>query len=94
MDEGYKLFIETIGNPLGCVQFSYQKRTSLPCGCLAKDGELIYIPWNEKVSVGVSTSGKSADFDSAIRRFEPCHPYHLLKELLSGETYRPCLWNL
>jgi len=31
----------------------------------------------------VSTSGKSADFDSAMRRFEPCHPYHLFffKEL-------------
>ena len=32
----------------------------------------------KKFSVGVSTSGKSADFDSAMRRFEPCHPYHLL----------------
>ncbi len=28
----------------------------------------------------MSTSGKSADFDSAIRRFEPYHPNHLLKE--------------
>ena len=61
---------------------------------VAKRRGLFYIPLNEKVSVGVSTSGKSADFDSAIRRFEPCHPYHLLKELLSGETYSPCLWNL
>lgn len=65
-----------------------------PCGSLAKDGELFYIPLNEKVSVGVSTSGKSADFDSAMPRFEPWHPYHLSKELLSGETYCPCLWNL
>ncbi len=28
----------------------------------------------------MSTSGKSADFDSAIRRFDPCHPNHLPKE--------------
>lgn len=34
----------------------------------------------EQSSVGVSTSGKSADFDSAIRRFDPCHPYHHFKE--------------
>lgn len=28
----------------------------------------------------MSTSGKSADFDSAMRRFDPCHPYQLFKE--------------
>jgi hypothetical protein len=29
----------------------------------------------------VSTSGKSADFDSAMRRFDPYHPSHFLLEL-------------
>ena len=38
----------------------------------------LYLLDVKKFSVGVSTSGKSADFDSAMRRFEPCHPYHLL----------------
>jgi hypothetical protein len=70
------------------------KKSGLHLGCLAKRDAIIYIPWNAKVSVGVSTSGKSADFDSAIRRFEPCHPYHPSKELLSGETYSPSLWHL
>jgi heme oxygenase len=28
---------------------------------------------------GESTSGKSADFDSAIRRFDPCFPYQFVE---------------
>jgi hypothetical protein len=27
---------------------------------------------------GVSASGKPTDFDSVIRRFNPCHPIHFL----------------
>ena len=28
-------------------------------------------------NIGMSPSGKAPDFDSGIRRFEPCHPSHL-----------------
>jgi micrococcal nuclease len=34
----------------------------------------------------VSTSDKSADFDSAIRRFDPCHPYHQYRRVESSLT--------
>ena len=39
-----------------------------------------YIIWNKKF--GVSPSGKAVDFDSAIRRFESCHPSYF--KILSG----------
>lgn len=47
----------------------------------------------------MSSSGKTADFDSAMRRFDPCHPCHLSQEkrvrrivLVSGSS-NPTLSN-
>jgi hypothetical protein len=49
---------------------------------LAKDGVSRYIVPIHIVKLGVSTSGKSTDFDSVMRRFESFHPCHLHLEHL------------
>ena len=41
-------------------------------------------------STGVSTSGKSTDFDSVMRRFESCHPSHfVLCNFVLGDCLGP-----
>ena len=46
-------------------------------------------------SVGVSPSGKARDFDSRIRRFEPCHPsmYDPLAQLAEHLTFNQGAWG-
>ena len=34
------------------------------------------------IYIGVSPSGKAHDFDSCMRRFESCHPSHLLLDII------------
>ena len=43
-----------------------------------------------KLNIGMSPSGKAQDFDSCIRRFEPCHPSHIcgsLAQLVEHMTF-------
>ena len=35
-----------------------------------------------KSHIGMSPSGKALDFDSSMRRFESCHPSHLIINLI------------
>lgn len=56
------------------LRFSQRKMVFLLCTSCQDIEPSVY--FFQKLNEGVSTSGKSADFDSAIRRFESCHPYH------------------
>lgn len=48
-------------------------------------GDIQYILKAHCLLDGVSSSGKTTDFDSVIRRFDPCHPIHFSYQFFSTQ---------